>query len=241
MSPEKPDALLWMDVETTGLDANKCSILEIGLRCTTLDAMREHALLEAVVHISRETMLSAQLPALDLHLNNGLLAQCETSDPVRCSPEAIARKTVRFIKDMSGIYTLHPRRHEHPTLRPAHNPQILRNRGTHRRPTLLPGTRPDRTAPHSQDARPRPLHAQGQAHAPRPRLPGQGHHGIPALPHPHGPQGDQTMLKPRCILCRKPVPDNHTRCVKHWLNNQNQWMEDDQPVHQHCTPRRRPL
>ena len=47
------------------------------------------------------------------------------------------------------------------------------------------------------------------------------------------------MLKPRCILCRKPVPDNHTRCVKHWLNNQNQWMEDDQPVHQHCTPRRR--
>lgn len=108
MSPEKPDALLWMDVETTGLDANKCSILEIGLRCTTLDAMREHALLEAVVHISRETMLSAQLPALDLHLNNGLLAQCETSDPVRCSPEAIARKTVRFIKDMSGMYTLHP-------------------------------------------------------------------------------------------------------------------------------------
>ena len=108
MSPEKPDALLWMDVETTGLDANKCSILEIGLRCTTLDAMREHALLEAVVHISRETMLSAQLPALDLHLNNGLLAQCETSDPVHCSPEAIARKTVRFIKDMSGMYTLHP-------------------------------------------------------------------------------------------------------------------------------------
>ena len=94
MSPEKPDALLWMDVETTGLDANKCSILEIGLRCTTLDAMREHALLEAVVHISRETMLSAQLPALDLHLNNGLLAQCETSDPTHCSPEASRRSKV---------------------------------------------------------------------------------------------------------------------------------------------------
>lgn len=108
MSPEKPDALLWMDVETTGLDTNKCSILEIGLRCTSMDAMREHARLEAVVHISRETMLSAQLPALDLHLNNGLLAQCETSDPAHCSPEAIALETVRFIKDMSGMYTLHP-------------------------------------------------------------------------------------------------------------------------------------
>ena len=108
MSPEKPDALLWMDVETTGLDTNKCSILEIGLRCTSMDAMREHARLEAVVHISRETMLSAQLPALDLHLNNGLLAQCETSDPPHCSPEAIALETVRFVKDMNGMYTLHP-------------------------------------------------------------------------------------------------------------------------------------
>lgn len=41
MSPEKPDALLWMDVETTGLDTNMCSILEIGLRCTSLDAIHE--------------------------------------------------------------------------------------------------------------------------------------------------------------------------------------------------------
>lgn len=48
-------------------------------------------------------------------------------------------------------------------------------------------------------------------------------------------------MKPRCILCRKPVPDNHTRCVKHWLNNQDQWMKDDQPAHEHCPPpRRRP-
>ena len=101
MSPEKPDALLWMDVETTGLDANKCSILEIGLRCTTLDAMREHALLEAVVHISRETMLSAQLPALDLHLNNGLLAQCESCDPLANSPRVIAEQALRFIQGMA--------------------------------------------------------------------------------------------------------------------------------------------
>lgn len=86
MSPEKPDALLWMDVETTGLDTNRCSILEIGLRCTSMDATREHARLEAIIHISRETMLAAQLPALDLHLNNGLLAQCETSDPSTAHP-----------------------------------------------------------------------------------------------------------------------------------------------------------
>lgn len=86
MSPEKPDALLWMDVETTGLDTNKCSILEIGLRCTSMDAMREHARLEAVVHISRETMLSAQLPALDLHLNNGCSPNARPATPPTAHP-----------------------------------------------------------------------------------------------------------------------------------------------------------
>lgn len=108
MSPEKPDALLWMDVETTGLDTNKCSILEIGLRCTTMDAASEHARMEAVIHIDRQTLLQAQLPALHLHLGNGLLAQCETSDPVHCSPEEIAYESVRFVKDMHAMYTLHP-------------------------------------------------------------------------------------------------------------------------------------
>ena len=46
MIPEKPEALLWMDVETTGLDANMCSILEIGLRCTSLAALHELGLIQ---------------------------------------------------------------------------------------------------------------------------------------------------------------------------------------------------
>lgn len=86
MIPEKPEALLWMDVETTGLDANMCSILEIGLRCTSLDAMHEYGRFEAVVHIGRETLLTVQPSALELHLNNGLLAQCESCDPLANSP-----------------------------------------------------------------------------------------------------------------------------------------------------------
>lgn len=55
MSPEKPDALLWMDVETTGLDTNKCSILEIGLRCTSMDA-------SASTHASKRSSTSAGRP-----------------------------------------------------------------------------------------------------------------------------------------------------------------------------------
>lgn len=108
MSPEKPDALLWMDVETTGLDTNMCSILEIGLRCTSLDAIHEYGRFEAVVHIGRETLLTVQPSALELHLNNGLLAQCESCDPLANSPRVITEQALRFIQGMATTYTLHP-------------------------------------------------------------------------------------------------------------------------------------
>lgn len=135
-----------------------------------------------------------------------------------------------------------PGRHEHQPFRPAHGRTLLHD-GL-RRTAALPHAGRHRTAPRSQSLRPRPIPAPHETHAPRPRLPRQGHRGIPPLPHPHDGAGARRKggpaRKPRCILCRKPVPDNHTRCVKHWLNNQDQWMEDDQPVHEHCTPRRRP-
>ena len=85
-----------------------CSILEIGLRCTSLDAMHEYGRFEAVVHIGRETLLTVQPSALELHLNNGLLAQCESCDPLANSPRVIAEQALWFIQGMAATYTLHP-------------------------------------------------------------------------------------------------------------------------------------
>lgn len=34
MTLDKPDMLLWMDVETTGLDPDRDRILEVEMRCT---------------------------------------------------------------------------------------------------------------------------------------------------------------------------------------------------------------
>lgn len=42
ITPNPAAALLWLDVETTGLDPNTCSILEIGAICTSLDANTEY-------------------------------------------------------------------------------------------------------------------------------------------------------------------------------------------------------
>lgn len=36
MTIDKPDMLLWMDVETTGLDPDHDRILEVEMRCTDM-------------------------------------------------------------------------------------------------------------------------------------------------------------------------------------------------------------
>lgn len=40
---EKTDMLLWMDVETTGLDPDHDRILEVEMRCTDMRGVREAA------------------------------------------------------------------------------------------------------------------------------------------------------------------------------------------------------
>lgn len=40
MTIDKPDMLLWMDVETTGLDPDRDRILEVELRCTDMRGVR---------------------------------------------------------------------------------------------------------------------------------------------------------------------------------------------------------
>lgn len=77
ITPNPTDALLWLDVETTGLDPNNCSILEIGAICTSLDANTEIGRYETVIHIQTEQLLDISLKALKMHTANGLLADCE--------------------------------------------------------------------------------------------------------------------------------------------------------------------
>ena len=45
----KTEALLWVDIETTGTDPRHDLMLEIGLRCTSMDAKTEYARYESVI------------------------------------------------------------------------------------------------------------------------------------------------------------------------------------------------
>lgn len=71
--------LLWVDVETTGLNPQRDDLLELGMRVTPLDEpWDEYGWLSVVIRDS--TILSGgvnreRLPALRMHLANGLLDQ----------------------------------------------------------------------------------------------------------------------------------------------------------------------
>ena len=94
-------------METTGLDPNTCSILEIGAICTSLDANTEIGRYETFIHIQTEQLLDISLKALKMHTANGLLADCEQAGS---SEQETAGHLADFIDRLTtnqGL-TLHP-------------------------------------------------------------------------------------------------------------------------------------
>lgn len=107
ITPNPTAALLWLDVETTGLDPNTCSILEIGAICTSLDTNTEYGRYETFIHIDSSQLLEIALPALKMHTANGLLADCEQAGS---SEQETAGHLADFIDRLTtnqGL-TLHP-------------------------------------------------------------------------------------------------------------------------------------
>lgn len=67
--------LLWLDIETDGLDPNKCQILEVAVReADLLDPFTTTHLYESPVWLPRELQLDPFI--LDMHTKNGLLKEC---------------------------------------------------------------------------------------------------------------------------------------------------------------------
>lgn len=62
----KTEALLWVDIETTGTDPRTDLMLEIGLRCTSMDAKTEYARYESII----KTRHTAHGPELRLRASD---------------------------------------------------------------------------------------------------------------------------------------------------------------------------
>lgn len=68
--------LLWVDVETTGLDPEKDLLLEVALVSTNSE-MEEQGRVSRVIHLPGDYALTPKI--LEMHGGNGLLDECRAS------------------------------------------------------------------------------------------------------------------------------------------------------------------
>lgn len=109
MSDGKPDMLLWMDVETTGLDPDTDVLLEIGMRCTSMDASETIDTLHRIISPDkgRLTIGERELTAFEYHAANGLLREVLGAYP-SCGRRSAADMAGDFVAGLAERFTLHP-------------------------------------------------------------------------------------------------------------------------------------
>ncbi len=95
MADVSPDRLVWVDLEMTGLDPKKCTIVEIATIVTSsnLDIIEEGPSL--VIHQSEEVLATMNDFVRELHTRSGLVDQIRAST---MSLEDAATQTLAFIK-----------------------------------------------------------------------------------------------------------------------------------------------
>ena len=89
------DNLLWLDLEMTGLDPARCTILEIGAAITSpeLELITESPVI--AVHHSEHTLSSMEPWSQRHHEKSGLIGQCRRS---RVSLKKAELAVIRFVK-----------------------------------------------------------------------------------------------------------------------------------------------
>lgn len=98
MTIDKPDMLLWMDVETTGLDPDHDRILEVEMRCTDMRGVRCVGGFRRVIGLSgrKASVTDGNIKAWRMHCANGLLEDARiirhlSAHPVRYVATKAAR------------------------------------------------------------------------------------------------------------------------------------------------------
>jgi oligoribonuclease len=108
MSQDKQDGLLWIDIETTGLNPRMHDILEVELRITKMDAGKvlaaKHVVIDPITDDENDLQIS--MYALGLHANNNLLKETCTTVAKLQQEAWLELKT--FLDTYTNHYVLHP-------------------------------------------------------------------------------------------------------------------------------------
>lgn len=104
----KPEALLWVDVETTGVDRDLDELLEVGMRCTSVNATETYGTLTRLVKPQGLTFDDFTPVSFSMHCDSGLLYALVDSDPSRINRKAVADAILEFLDSLAQRFTLVP-------------------------------------------------------------------------------------------------------------------------------------
>lgn len=104
----KPEALLWIDFETTGVDRRKSLPLEIGMECTDMLGEQKFGSLSRIIRPDRLDLLSMSPVAFSMHTDNGLLFELMGGSVRNDSMVVVANAVEEFLDSLSQRSSLVP-------------------------------------------------------------------------------------------------------------------------------------
>ena len=102
----KPEALLWVDFETTGVDRRKSLPLEIGMECTDMLGEQKFGSLSRIIRPDRLDLLSMSPVAFSMHTDNGLLFELMGGSVRNDSMVVVANAVEEFLDSPTWTSTL---------------------------------------------------------------------------------------------------------------------------------------
>lgn len=138
------ELLLWLDVETTGLDPDQDCLLEVAAICTTFDPSFEPVGAEFHVVIKTPQLYVGQIDpkVLEMHVKNGLWEECSDSGLTeREAGEALRRWVINTVPFQTKVWAAGRSVHFDLAWVELHLPvawQTLEDRLHHRRFDLTP-------------------------------------------------------------------------------------------------------
>ena len=104
----KPEALLWIDFETTGVDRRKSLPLEIGMECTDMLGEQKFGSLSRIIRPDRLDLLSMSPVAFSMHTDNGLLFELMGGSVRNDGMVVVANAVEEFLDSLSQRFSLVP-------------------------------------------------------------------------------------------------------------------------------------
>lgn len=104
----KPEALLWLDFETTGTDRNDSLPLEVGMECT--DVLGEHSFgsLHRIIRPDYLDLLDMSPIAFSMHTDNGLLFELLNGSAHDDCVDAVANAVEEYLDSLAQRFMLVP-------------------------------------------------------------------------------------------------------------------------------------